>query len=287
VKSWFALVLALAACATASCARYAPMHAIEPATFVAWHAQDGPREWTGQGITTGLAAVEMNDDTRPVWTISAPGIRPARVNFTDGTIMEGARIGIGPLSRGGPPSVIMQTNTGGTHCCWRVVVATPRGGEFHVVAIEEWDGDPIAWPRDLDGDGRVDFQNIDSSFQFVFGTYNCCMSPPVIFTIRGDKAVDVSREPGFAPVFRADMAHYARCPTEGWQPDCLAYAADAARLGEFDRAWPGLVAHFTRKDEYVDWNESQWVCFGKLTPYCRATYTDTLQAFLREKGYVR
>jgi hypothetical protein len=111
------------------------------------------------------------------------------------------------------------------------------------------------------------------------------MSPPVILDIRGGKAVDVSMDPSFAAVYRADMAKYADCLTEGGQSECTAYAADAARLGEFDRAWARILAYFTAHDDY-DRNQSQWACYGKLTPYCRPTYTDTLAAFLREKGYV-
>jgi hypothetical protein len=280
---WATLLLSLA---TTGCTPKSDARPIEPSRFILWHAQDGARLWTSRGLTAGLAVMLTKNGPSPTWTISAPGVRPARVNFIDGTTMDGVNIGIGPLTRGGPPSVIVQVFSGGTHCCWRVYVATPVDGAFRITYVEEWDGDAIAWPKDLDGDGTVDFQNIDARFQFAFGIYMCCTSPPVIFDIRDGKSVDVSKEPGFAPVFRADMAHYARCPTEGGQSACAAYAADAARLGELDRVWPQIFAHFTRKDEFVDWNQSQWSCYGKLTPYCRPTYTETLKAFLRQNGYI-
>lgn len=280
-------VALLALCVTTSCMRYAPTRILAPETFVEWHERDGPRQWTSLGLTVELAAAEVEGGRHPVWTISAPGMRTARVRNLDSWTADAPRVAIGPLTRGGPPSVIMQSFTGGTHCCWKVVVATPVGREFQIVGVDEWDGDAIGWPRDLNGDGSVDFQNVDAAFQYAFGTYICCASPPQITDIRNGEAVDVSAEPGFAAIYRADMARWRDCVTQGGQPHCAVYAADAARLGELDKVWPGIVANFTRHEEFWDRNESHWACFDKLTPYCRPTYTETLRAFLRQRGYVR
>lgn len=288
MKPWFVPLVLLLALATTSCMRFAPMREIKPATFAAWDGEDGPRAWFSKGLTVEIDNVAMGESRHPVWTISAPDMRPARINQLDTwPDLADARVAIGPLTRGGPPSVVMQTFTGGAHCCWHVVIATPAGRDFQITSVDEWDGNEIEWPKDLNGDGRVDFEMTDPSFQYIFGVYVCCTAPPVIIDIRDGRAVDVSTDPSFAPVYRADMARWRDCLTEGGQPECAALAADAARLGEFDRVWPKLAAYFERKDEYVDWNESQWACSGELTPYCRATYTETLKAFLRHTGYIR
>lgn len=287
MKPWFVPLALLLLLATTSCVRYAPMQILAPETFVEWREREGPRQWTSQGITVELAAAEVEGVGRPVWTISAPGMRTARVRNLESWTADPPQVAIGPLTRGGPPSVIMQSFTGGAHCCWQVIVATPVGHDFQIASVDEWDGEAIPWPKDLNGDGRVDFEMLDPAFEYIFGSYVCCSAPPIIINIRDGKAVNVSNDPSFAPVYRADMAQWRDCLTQGGQSDCAILAADAARLGEFDRVWPKLTAYFEQREEFFDRNESHWACYGNTTPYCRATYTETLKAFLRHTGYIR
>jgi len=260
---------------------------IAPATFVEWKAADGVRAFRSGDVTVRASVSGKDGDSPPAVTISAPGVPALRIVNDDAMANFASSIAIGPLVRGQPSSVIVQTYSGGAHCCVHVAVALRSGKTFRLVDVGQWDGDSVAWPRDLSGDGVADFRFVDNVFLYAFGSYADSWAPPLIKTIRGGKVVDVSTDPAFRPLFVADMAK-ARTACLGAEPNfaggpCAGYLGDAARLGRFDAAWAEVArSGVAAKAGFPD------SCNERPKPNpCYTDFATGVRGFLRKNGYLR
>jgi hypothetical protein len=162
----------------------------------------------------------------------------------------GHKLGVGILDRRGTRFVYFQSFSGGAHCCNRIQVALVRPGGIRVVDFENWDGDYGEMPRDVDGDGVVDFVHVDNAFLYAFSSYADSWAPPLIFNIIGDEAVDVSTRPSFRRLFQ-DSVNRTRgtcAPRPDRSPNgaCAAYVASAARIGQFEAAWARMLRSYDR-----------------------------------------
>jgi hypothetical protein len=264
----------------------APPRIIAPATFVEWKAENGPRSFRSGDVTVRVAVSGKDGDSSPAFTISAPGVAPLRIVTDDGIAHYPSNIGIGPLARGAPASVIVQTYSGGAHCCMHIAVALREGKTFKLVDMGDWDGDGVTWPTDVSGDGVADFQFVDNSFLYAFGSYAGSYPPPMIMNIRGGKPIDVSAEPAFRPLFEKDLIAARKACVSREEPNagaCAAWAANAARLGRLDAVWPQVIKAY---DKGVgEWPES---CSQSPRPEpCYSDYPAALRAFLSDRGYLR
>jgi hypothetical protein len=265
-------------------------------TNVTWSQQRRPRPVT----------YRFGDVTLEVRPVADNGLFAPRVTVRQGrssAVMNGAaaqpsyehKMGVGRLDRRGTRFVYFQSFTGGAHCCNEVQAAVigPRG--IRVVSFGSFDGGPEdAFPRDLDGDGNVDFVQGDDAFLYTFSSYAGSMAPPKIFNLAGGHVVDVSTRPGFRRLFREAM-NRARpnCVQQDGERNgaCAGYVASAARIGQFGAAWAVMLRSYDR--------DSGW----DLPTGCRvapnaggecppasviryANYPDALRAFLVEQGYI-
>jgi hypothetical protein len=120
-----------------------------------------------------------------------------------------------------------------------------------VVDLGDRDGGPLAAPpRDIDGDGRIDFVLSDDAFRYGFAAYAESPAPPLVMNIVDGRAVDVSGEARFQPVF-AGAFDAARAACTGGALDnpngaCATYVAISARLGRFDAAWAEMLGAYRR-----------------------------------------
>lgn len=259
---------------------------ISPATFVEWKAENGARTFKSGDVTVRAAISGKDGDSPPVFTVSAPGIAPIRISNDDAIAHYASSIAIGPLVRGQPASVIVQTYSGGAHCCMHIAVALREGKTFRLVDLGDWDGDTIAWPTDITGDGVADFQFVDNTFLYAFGSYAGSYPPPLIINIRDGKPIDVSHEPAFRPLFEEDLVGARKACLAKDEPNagaCAAWAADAARLGQFDAVWPQAMKAYDQG--VADWPGS---CKESPPPTpCYTDYPTALRAFLSDRGYLR
>lgn len=259
---------------------------IAPETFVEWKAEDGPRTFRSGDVTVRATKSGRTGDSPPAFTISAPGMAPLRIVNDDSIAHYASSIAIGPLERGQPSSVIVQTYTGGAHCCTHVAVALRSGKSFRLVDLGVWDGEGVAWPKDVSGDGVADFQFVDNAFLYAFGSYAGSWPPPLIMNIRDGKNIDVSSEPAFRSLFGASLDEVRKACMSRDQPNngaCAGYAASAARLGQFDEAWRQILTAYDRK-------MPQWPDACSDTPRptpCYSDYPTALRAFLTKQGYLR
>lgn len=184
------------------------------------------------------------------------------------------------------PIVLFQTYSGGAHCCITVKAIVPEGGGLQAVPVYSGDGGPVETPpRDVNGDGRIDFVFPDNAFYYAFASYAESLAPARIVNIVDGRAVDVSDRPDFRSVYEGEIADArAACiggegGDDGGNPNgaCAAYVAIAARLGRFDAAWAEMLRHY-RRDAGIDFPGDRME--GKLD------YPNALRRFLIEHHYI-
>lgn len=227
-------------------------------------------------------------DVEPTLTLSIAGGKTVTLA---GSPMQNILM-LGPVARGGPVSAFFQSYTGGMHCCQKMQLVTPGGDGLAVVDLGAFDGMEIGWPRDLDGDGNLDFVVTDDRFLYAFDSYAASYPPPQILNVIAGKAVDVSADPRFRAVFVKAAARTRKaCETErSGNGACAAWAANAARLGELDSAWPVILTAYEPglkiwPDACRVARDAEYRCpEGQLIEY--PDYPTALRAFLESSGYM-
>jgi hypothetical protein len=292
-----ALILGLAPAALSAQPRPAPAAVnARLGTNVTWSQRRRPRPVT---YRFGSIALEV----RPV---ADHGLYAPRVTVRQGrnsTVMTGAatppayehKLGVGLLDRRGTRFVYFQSFTGGAHCCNQMQAAIIGPSGIRIVEIGTFDGGPEdGFPRDVDGDGNVDFVQRDNSFLYTFASYAGSFAPPQILNIVGNRAVDVSSRPGFRRLFHEAMNEAQPIcvrPEVDRNGACAGYVASAARAGEFDRAWAAMLAAYDRDS---GWDlptgcrvalDRQGECPAAAT-IRYANFPDALRAFLVRQGYL-
>jgi hypothetical protein len=167
-----------------------------------------------------------------------PGLPPYKVPWDAyRSSIYGISVGIGRMARGdAAPTVLLGGYTGGAHCCATLQVVSLVEGRPVTATLPKTDGVAMhRFPGDLDGDGTADIRWDDDGLQYQFASHAGSRSVPRVYNMAGGEAVNVSREPGFAPIFR-DFARKTlkscRKNTTPENGDCAAYAYAMANLGQ-------------------------------------------------------
>lgn len=257
--------------------------------------------YTVNGVTVRIAKQadsESPDLVMPVVTVSAKGMKPVTMTGESSLGSYEHHIGVGKLNAADSlPSVILQSYSGGAHCCTVIKAAVPDKGTFKIVSLGAWDGEGLEeFPRDISGDGVADFELLDNSFLYAFASYADSWAPPLIMNVKDGKAEDVSSSPAFRKLYEADLVR-ARKHCLGQSADtgyrngaCAAYGADAAMLGRY----PAARAEIERAHQ----TDSDWdLPTGCLVPetdngcpegkeYRYKSFPEALDAFLKKQGYL-
>ena len=299
-KILLALLPMLAATATAAQERVAP------GQFVAWEQKDGPKTIAAGGTSAAISAAPCEgeeagpDCYRAQVAVTVAGKSPVTLT---GEPWRAYRIAIGRLNAGDSgASVVLQTFTGGAHCCEVFAVAEPVSDTVRIVPITwqpkgasepqtQFDFGDIPFPADLSGDGRADLVLRDDRFLYEFASYAGSMAPPIVLGIEDGQTVDVSTDPAFAETFEEVLrAAKAICTDpQGFDRNgaCAAYVGAAARLGRFDEAWAIMLRHYDRQSttgltrctsDYVDDKCPHEESFKD--------FPAALRAFLIRTGYI-
>lgn len=194
---------------------------------------------------------------------------------------------------GGPPAVMLQSFSGGAHCCNHVQMIEAAGDGLRVIDLGSFDGDQMDLPKDISGEGVADLVGVDQSFLYSFTAYAMSYAPPRVLNMVGGKVVDVSARPAFARLFREEVARAGKaCRTDEdgavRNGACASYVAAAARTGSLQKAWSDMLASYDPSQEWEyptgctvrasECPESQTIRY--------AGYPEALLAFLKEGGYV-
>jgi hypothetical protein len=151
---------------------------------------------------------------------------------------------VADLDGDGEPEVLIDTFSGGAHCCLTARLLTWNGTGY--TPKDVFYGDVGYTLKDADGDGRPELVGFDSRFSSVFTAFAASAFPPQVTQVVGGKTVDVTRK--FPRVVRADAKrrlHDVRGARRGddIRGVLAAYVADEYLLGrgkvggaEVDRA---------------------------------------------------
>lgn len=223
-----------------------------------------------------------------------PGHKPYRLTLDDhGFESVPPTFAIGRLDKGGPPTLWIETFTGGAHCCRHPRLVMPTAAGVRVVDLETWDGENSGlWPDDEDGDGRRDLIFADNRFLYTFAPYAASYAPPLIYNVIDGKFTDVSTRPGFRKVYISWMKNAWEDCLAGGRGGCAAYVASAARIGKEREAWAEMLRHY---DRTTDYDLPPKGCRGKpaYVQDCPtgdeiqySSYPDALRTLLTEYGYL-
>lgn len=294
MRGWL-MALMLAVPAMTGTASAQPLRTAQAGQALEWPTAPANARYRVADIILTMRNVVSGSDSEQldrVLTVQARGL-PA---FT----IESTEIGAFPPTvivvptRGHTPLIVYQTFSGGAHCCTATSVIEPRNGRLEAVPIFEGDGGP--WeqaPRDIDGDGAVDFVFYDNSFLYTFASYAESAAPPIVINIVDGQGEDVSAKPGFRSLFEEEARRSREtciASDSNRNGACASFVAASARLGRFDAAWAEMLRHWDR--------EAQW----ELPTGCRVKqtsdgcpddqkisypdYPTALRAFLIEQGYI-
>ena len=217
------------------------------------------------------------------------------------------------------PALIVQTYSGGAHCCTRIQVVAPAIDGPKVLDLGAYDGGPEdGVGSDIDGDGIADFRlpegmNVveidrktgmrsqggpdfrlpDRDFVDQFGADAAGRAPNVVLNIVDGTAFDVSDEARFRAGYDdAASGFRGACAQGGAGVDaaCAAYIAVASRLGRLDEAWDFVMQHGNYGSEQ-GWVEER-ACPDKPDQICysikptKTGYLARLRVRLIKAGYL-
>jgi hypothetical protein len=168
---------------------------------------------TAQDISQGAvkAALSYTEDrsaegdvTRtPVVTIFAGGKEVAKLEGDSGGSADPqVSVQIAEIDPGNAnPEVVVAFYTGGAHCCsdTSVVTSSPDGSAWTTVDVGEFDGGPLL-ARDIDGDGRYEFETRDNAFLYTFGCYACSEAPLEVIAIENGAVKNVTSDARCRPM---------------------------------------------------------------------------------------
>ena len=113
------------------------------------------------------------------------------INSSDFTTTIGS-VSLKDLDGNAKPEVIINTFSGGAHCCTALNIYSWDGNKFIKLETGFMDGEGGTF-QDLDGDGKLEFITSDNSFLYRFSSYAASFPPSQIYALRNGKLEDVTR----------------------------------------------------------------------------------------------
>jgi hypothetical protein len=231
-------------------------------------------------------------DFAPKVEIYAKGVKVASVRVQD--TVGAPRVYFAEMDSSNQlPEVVVETFTGGAHCCTDIRVArAPAGaqGKWRVIDFGQHDGGFVE-PRDIDGDGLAEFLLSDDRFLYAYGCYACGYAPPRILGLRKGKMADITRQPSFRPFLKREekraLGLVKTALREGDSPNgyLAGYVALELLLGKGVKGWKYMLRHYAReKIPYCPLPDENGV--DCPVPELRISFPLHLALFLSELGYV-
>jgi hypothetical protein len=263
-------------------------------TLVLWRQDEtpGPVRLQAEGVELALSERATEAGSAPVLQLRAADGATFEIFGALGFGRAAAQVGVGRIDPARPePQVLFTSFSGGAHCCADTKLVVRDGRGWTAIDVAHQDGAWLdAFPKDLDGDGTVEFQLADDRFLYAFESYAGSWAPPLFRQVRDGQVKDVSAAPGLRGEYRAYAARLQPECQKGQNGACAAFAAAAARLGWLDAAWPLVLASYQRDsswelpvacrvdDREAPCPEGAQVRFG--------TYPEALRWFLGKTGYL-
>ncbi|WP_017300544.1 hypothetical protein [Nodosilinea nodulosa] len=190
------------------------------------------------------------------------------------------------LDSDGTSEVVVQTFTGGAHCCLAYTTYAWQNQQFNPIYFSYLDGGGGDF-KDLNGDGLMEFVSLDNAFFYSFSSYAGSYPPSVILTYSNGGYRDTTAQfTNYLQDIASGMRFTIEDPDFAEQGDkngvLAGYVAQQIRLGQYQEGWQYMLAHYDRHD---DWGLESYTNEGEVAE----TYPDfptALYAFLTELGYL-
>lgn len=261
---------------------------IAPGTVVAWEWREGaPGDLHAEGLQLHLERVGGEDDYKAKLAIStSAGPAHEMALETAGAV----QLAVGDYDRQSPgPEVLVETYSGGAHCCTQIRIVEPGSG-WRTVDLGSWDHAGGEAPKDFDGDGVPEIEVGDDRFLYAFEAYAMSVAPPRFFNVRNGQVVEVTTAPGLKSQFEALLPEYRQACETASNGACAGYVAAAARAGRLNEAWRVMMKSHNRTS---DWGLppgcASALVEDKCPPGDEITFTsfpDALADFLKTTGYI-
>lgn len=220
----------------------------------------------------------INEENNLRYTLYYDG--KEKVRETASTYNHG-NISLQDLDSNGTPEVIVETYSGGAHCCTAQTVYTVQGNNFSSVQLGPADGGGGEF-KDLNKDGRMEFITYDNNFLYTFDAYAGSFPPSIVLSYRDGNFEDVTRQ---YPEYLRSIAWqmYKSMEENGAGNGVLAgYVAQKILLGEFEDGWNFMLARYDRSSDWgLDIYDRNNDPVGRHPDFPTA-----LKAFLIDRGYL-
>lgn len=185
------------------------------------------------------------------------------------------------------PEVVVNTFTGGAHCCTNNIVYHWQEDQFNKIDLGFRDGGGGEF-KDLDQDGNMEFVTFDNAFLYRFSSYVASFPPTMILTFRNSNFENVTTEyPDYLRETLDEMYQRYREVSDSEYPEVngilAGYVAQKILLDEYEEGWEFMLNHYDQNSD--NWGLDIYDDNGELI----GSYPDfptALKAFLIKQGYL-
>lgn len=180
------------------------------------------------------------------------------------------------------PEVVVNTFTGGAHCCTIYTLYSWQGDILRRAETFPLDGGAGRF-QDLDEDGSAEFITFDDTFLYAFASYAGSFPPMIILSYQDGQFIDVTRQ--FPERLRAwawQMHQNIQMNPPEVNGILAGYVAQKIILGEYAQAWEYMLARYHPED---DWGLEIFDEAGNRTGRY-ADFPTALRAFLIDAHYL-
>ncbi|WP_315926370.1 serine protease [Mesorhizobium sp. SP-1A] len=190
------------------------------------------------------------------------------------------------------PEIVFSAFWGGAHCCTVTEIYSSVNNHWTRTEASTLDGGGYTF-QDIDHDGSMELVSYDNSFYYAFAPYAYSWAPKIIEQLRDGVLSNQSHNSSFTTYYRRELAgmeHLAQQNASLWNSNgfLAAWVATKALVGEFDDAWPKMLASFDRANDWQLQVCSQPINFSDCPDSAKinATFPVALRAHLQERGYL-
>jgi hypothetical protein len=206
-----------------------------------------------------------------------------KVNGSDFTMMTGS-VSLQDLDNNQTPEVIINTYSGGAHCCTNLTIYTWIKNKFikEETGLLNSGGGEF---KDLDGDGKLEFVTVDNAFLYRFSSYAGSFPPSLIYTLKNGRLENVTRKYPKELKLIAEEMYKAVLENRKEKSEIngilAGYVAQKILLGEYQQAWDFMLKNYDKKSDWGLEIYKNDTVVGKYPDFPTA-----LKAFLIEQKYL-
>lgn len=188
------------------------------------------------------------------------------------------------LDRDGVAEVIVDSYSGGAHCCTSFSIYHWQENQFKLAELKMLNAGGGVF-KDLNGDGIVEFVSNNNAFLYAFSSYAASFPPSLIYNLENGELVDTTRQ--YPDELRSRVEAMYQAVQEAQQNDgevngiLAGYVAQKILLGEFEAGWNFMM---TRYDRTSNWGLEHDENGEVVEQY--PDFPTALKALLIEQGYL-